>query len=81
MKLDAEASQFPDSSRFSYFNRSQVVRPIPTFQFKNIKKEHFSLDGKKGLRNLSEKVKNIIEENPVTSYKEVAEKLLQGHGI
>ncbi|CAD8127238.1 unnamed protein product [Paramecium sonneborni] len=80
MDYDGEASQFPDVSRFS-FNPNGVLHPKPIYSqvsFAGVKKKSFSLHGSKnkGLRNLSYKVKKIIESESQTTYRFVADKLV-----
>ncbi|CAD8133128.1 unnamed protein product [Paramecium pentaurelia] len=80
MDYDGEASQFPDVSRFS-FNPNGVLHPKPIYSqcsFTGVKKKNFSLHGSKnkGLRNLSYKVKKIIESEARTTYRFVADKLV-----
>ncbi|CAK67695.1 unnamed protein product (macronuclear) [Paramecium tetraurelia] len=80
MDYDGEASQFPDVSRFS-FNPNGVLHPKPVYSqcsFTGVKKKSFSLHGSKnkGLRNLSYKVKKIIESESQTTYRFVADKLV-----
>ncbi|CAK69277.1 unnamed protein product (macronuclear) [Paramecium tetraurelia] len=84
MDYDGEASQFPDVSRFS-FNPNGVLHPKPVYSqcsFTGVKKKSFSLDGSKnkGLRNLSYKVKKIIESESQTTYRFVADKLVSEDG-
>lgn len=80
MDYDAEASQFPDASRFSF---NPILHPKPIYKnklsFAGVKNKSFSLNGSKnkGLRNLSYRVKKIIEEEQQTTYRFVAEKLVK----
>lgn len=73
MDHDQDANQFPDIR----FNFNGISNSKPSFA--NLKKKQFSLNGKsksKGLRDLSYKVKKIIECESKTTYKIVADKLV-----
>lgn len=75
MDYDMDASQFPDMPRFNF---NGILQPKAVRSFANVKKKTFSLNGKsKGLRDLSYKVKKIIECESQTTYRFVADKLVQ----